>query len=136
MSHDRNHVTAELRWDGGLRFDTSSGDTRLMLDADGHAGPSPVVALVTSLASCMAADVVHVLFRARLPLRSLTVRVDAERAPTDPRRLRRATLVFVVEGAVPDERVEHAIGLSRETYCSVWHSLARDIELTTSVVRA
>ncbi len=27
---------------------------------------------------------------------------------------------------------ERALALSRETYCSVWHSLRQDIELTTS----
>jgi uncharacterized OsmC-like protein len=33
--------------------------------------------------------------------------------------------------AAPD-RVERAIALSRETYCSVWHSLDRGIDFATS----
>jgi uncharacterized OsmC-like protein len=38
----------------------------------------------------------------------------------------------VVTGDVPTERVERAIALSREKYCSVWHSLRADIAFTTA----
>jgi hypothetical protein len=33
---------------------------------------------------------------------------------------------------VPPHVVERAIALSREKYCSVWHSLRQDIELITA----
>ena len=36
---------------------------------------------------------------------------------------------FVVRGdGIPADRVERAIELSRERYCSVWHSLRQDID--------
>jgi putative redox protein len=38
----------------------------------------------------------------------------------------------VVKGDVPRDKVERAIALSREKYCSVWHSLRADIAFTTS----
>jgi uncharacterized OsmC-like protein len=41
-------------------------------------------------------------------------------------------LRITVVGPVPPDRVERAIQLSRETYCSVWHSLNPDIEFNTS----
>jgi putative redox protein len=41
-------------------------------------------------------------------------------------------LHFAVRGSVPADRVERAITLSRERYCSVWHSLRPDIAFTTS----
>jgi uncharacterized OsmC-like protein len=34
-----------------------------------------------------------------------------------------------VSGAVPPEAVSRAVELSRERYCSVWHSFRQDIEL-------
>ena len=43
-----------------------------------------------------------------------------------------AHLHFVVAGEAPAEKVERAIALSRETYCSVWHSLRPDIAFRTS----
>ena len=41
-------------------------------------------------------------------------------------------LHYTVAGEVPADRVARAIELSREKYCSVWHSMRHDIELTTS----
>ena len=41
-------------------------------------------------------------------------------------------LHFVVRGGVLADRVERAIELSRERYCSVWHSLRPDIDFRTS----
>jgi len=64
----------------------------------------------------------------------LALRADlvAERAPDPPRRVLRATLRFVLRGNMPATAIDRAIALSRDKYCSVWHSLRSDIELLTS----
>jgi putative redox protein len=80
----------------------------------------------------MAADVVHILTRGRLPLRGLRAALSAERAEDDPRRLTAVSLYFSVEGDVPPDKVGRAIALSREKYCSVWHSFRPDIDFRTS----
>jgi len=49
------------------------------------------------------------------------------RAPESPRRFLAFDLRFTVEGAVPRDAVDRALQLSREKYCSVWHSLRPDI---------
>lgn len=125
-------VEAELRWDEGTFLAGRVGGNALRMDWNGREGVSPVQALVLALAGCMASDVALILTRGRQPLRGLTTRIVAERAPADPKRLVRVDIRFAVEGAVPADKVERAIALSKETYCSVWHSLARDIALTTS----
>ena len=66
------------------------------------------------------------------PLKGLRVVLTAERAPDPPRRIVRIALSFHLIGDVPAAAVERAIALSTETYCSVWHSLRQDIELTTT----
>jgi putative redox protein len=80
----------------------------------------------------MASDVVLILQKGRLPLRSLRAHLSGERAPSDPRRLTSVRLDFEIGGDVPPEKVERAIALSRERYCSVWHSLRQDIDFRTS----
>ena len=132
MTEARPPVVVELVWQGDLRFTARAGGHELLLDGDGQAGASPVQALALSLAGCMGTDVALILTKGRQPLRGLSARLTAERAPSDPRRLVRVVLRFVVEGAVPAEKVERAIALSRETYCSVWHSLRPDIDFETS----
>jgi putative redox protein len=125
-------VVVELDWTGDLRFQGRSGAVVLEVDGDGRSGVSPVQALAVALAGCMASDVVHILTKARLPPRSLTARLTAERAASDPHRIVRVELRFRLAGEAPPDRVQRAIDLSRETYCSVWHSMRQDIEFTTS----
>jgi putative redox protein len=125
-------MSLDLVWEGDLRFRGRSGGTELMLDGDSRAGPSPVQALAFALAGCMAIDVVHILRKGRLDLRGLRAELAAERAPRDPRRLVKVRLHFRVTGDLPAAKVERAIALSRETYCSVWHSLRPDLDFTTS----
>ena len=127
-----NDVEVDLRWEGGTVLQCRSGDVTTTLDWESRTGASPVQALVFALAGCMASDVVLVLEKGRQPLRGLAARVGAERAVNPPRRLLRVDIRFTVKGDVPADKVERAIRLSRETYCSVWHSMAQDIELTTS----
>lgn len=130
-------LTLDLRWRGeGLVFDGRSGQRTIVLDGDAAVSVSPVEAVAHGLAGCMAIDVVDILHKGRLPLRGLSARLEAERAPSPPKRITSIRLHFTVEGDVPADRVERAIALSHETYCSVWHSLRQDIpfECTFTVV--
>lgn len=128
-------MVVNLSWEGDLRFRADlQGPTAapapppLVFDSAGQAGPSPVGALAGALAACMAIDLALILTRGRHPLRDIQARLEAARADAEPRRLVSATLHFRVLGDVPPSAVKRAIELSREKYCSVWHSLRPDIE--------
>ena len=119
----------ELVWEHDLVLGGRSGDIRLTLDSASVAGPSPMQALGFALAGCMAMDVVHVLKKGRHDLRGLRVDLKGERTQTEPRRFSRIELRYTITGNVPTEPIERAIQLSREKYCSVWHSMRQDIVL-------
>ena len=89
-------------------------------------------ALAISLAGCMAIDLVDIINKGRHELTSVEALIEGERADTPPRYFTRIDLKYLVRGNVPAHVVERAIALSRDKYCSVWHSLRRDITLTTS----
>lgn len=125
-------LTAELLWDGDLRFGATSGSAAIVVDGDTKAGPSPMQLAAFGLAGCMGSDVVDILRKGRHPLTGLRIAFTGERAPEPPRRFVRIALHFHVSGAVPAEAVERAIGLSRERYCSVLHSMQPDIAFTTT----
>lgn len=126
----RPPVALALEWQGGLRFEGGSDAGRILLDGDGQAGPSPVQALAYALAGCMASDLALILTRGREDLRGLRVELTGRRAEAEPRRFVAIELRFVVSGTIADDRVARALALSREKYCSVWHSLRQDTELT------
>jgi len=131
MTDARPPLTAELLWTDGLRFGATSGSAAIVVDADGAAGPSPMQLAAFGLAGCMAADVVEILRKGRHVLTGLRVTFTGERAGDPPRRFVRVALHFHVSGDVPPEAVARAVALSREKYCSVWHSMRPDIAFTT-----
>jgi len=125
-------LRVELSWKGDQRFGGRAGGSEVVYDGRGEAGASPVQALAQSLAACMGLDVVHVLTKGRHAPAAIRAVLEADRADEEPRRITAVRLHFVLTGAVPVEKVERAIALSREKYCSVWHSLRQDIAFTTS----
>ena len=131
MSDPKPPLTAELLWSGGLSFGATSGPSALVIDGDGAAGPSPMQLAAYGVAGCMAADVVAILQKGRHGLTAFRATFTGERAAEPPRRFLRITLHFHITGAVPPAAVERAIALSKQTYCSVWHSMRRDIDFIT-----
>jgi putative redox protein len=125
-------VALDLEWLGDNRLRGRAGKVEIVMDSPPEAGPSPVETLAFALAGCMAMDVLVVMRRGRFALEALTAHLVAERAAGEPRRIVKVDLCFRLTGEVPQDRVARAIQLSREKYCSVWHSMRPDIELTTS----
>ncbi len=130
MNDPKPAIDLELFWEGDLRFRGKTGDLELMLDSATVAGPSPVQALVFGLGGCMGMDLVHILTKARQPLQGLHARMVASRADDHPKRVVSVTLHFTVRGDIQPHHVERAIELSRDKYCSVWHSMRPDIDFT------
>jgi putative redox protein len=125
-------TVVDLTWTSGLTFSGRSGNATITLDSAGVAGPSPVQALAFAAAGCMAMDVAHILTKGHHEFSALAAHLVADRAQDEPHRIVRMTLNVRVAGNLPGEAVERAIALSREKYCSVWHSMRQDIEFTTA----
>lgn len=126
-----------LRWTGRDDiYEGSRGDgPSIVIDSDAVAGPSPVHALLLSLGACMCVDIRMILEKSRVPVDSLEVRLEADRAENPPRRFTRIRMVFLLSGPAAGDagKIERAIALSRDTYCSVLHSLRGDIAIETEV---
>ena len=122
----------ELIWEHDLVFGGKTGDIRMTLDSASAAGPSPMQLLALALAACMAMDVVHILRKSRQDLRGLKADLTGHRAQQEPRRFTSIGLHYTITGDIPDEQVQRAIDLSRDKYCSVWHSMRQDIELNVT----
>jgi putative redox protein len=120
----------EVVWEGGMRYRGGpAGGPTLLVDGDKGVAPSPVDALLVSIAACSAIDVVDYLEKRRTPPTSCSVSVRFSRAPSPPRRLTEVQLAFRVATDAPREHVERAVELSFDKYCSVASSLAPDTKL-------
>ena len=125
-------IKLHLDWDGELRFSGAIDDTIVHVDGSSEIAPSPVQMLSTALAGCMAIDIVDILAKMRTPADSMCIDLAVERAKQTPRRVVSAEMVFTILGNVPEKNVSRAIEMSRDTYCSVWHSLQPDIKFQTT----
>jgi len=128
-----------LRWAGeGLVFRGGpDGGPVATLDSDAKEGLSSTHYLLFALAGCMAVDVKMILEKSRVPIESLEVEAVGERAETPPRRFEKIQLTYEVRGPQEEHetRLQHAIDLSRDKYCSVLHSLDPSIEIDIRVRR-
>jgi len=83
---------------------------------------------------CTAYDVVLILKRGRHAVTGCSVKLQADRAETDPKVFTRINFAFTVTGAnLPRSAVERAVQLSHEKYCSASAMLAKTAEMTFTV---
>jgi len=126
-----------LRWTGeGLTFSGRIGSgPQVTIDSEAKAGPSSTDSLLLGLMGCMSIDVLMILQKGRVTVNSFETRVEAERALQAPRYFTRIRLTFVLDGPLAEERskIDRAIALSRDKYCSVFHSLRPDLDFETAI---
>jgi putative redox protein len=135
-------MECSVKWSGddGMMFvaETGSGHAVVMdgaAEGGGHnLGPRPMEMVLLGTGGCTAYDVVLILKRGRQDVRGCSVRLQAERAPTDPKVFTGIHFAFTVTGRGLDKAaVERAIKLSHEKYCSASIMLAKTAKLSHSV---
>jgi putative redox protein len=96
--------------------------------------PRPMELLLAGAGGCSAFDVVLILQKARQAITGCNVTLRAERASEDPKVFTKINLHFTVRGKGLDQaKVDRAVKLSHEKYCSATIMLAKTAELTYSV---
>ncbi|HJU86372.1 MAG TPA: OsmC family protein [Gemmatimonadota bacterium] len=124
-------MSVTLSWEGDMRFRARTEEGHeLPFDGTRETAASPTEGLLASLGACMAIDVVDILAKGRQDVDRCDVEVTGERKKDPPRRFTSIAMEFRLMGKdISRARAERAIDLSRATYCSVWHTLAPDVEL-------
>jgi putative redox protein len=130
-------MKARIKLIEGVSFvgQTESGHAVVMdgpPDSGGkNLGPRPMEMLLLGLGGCSAFDVVHILRKSRLDVRDCVAEIDATRAETDPKVFTKIHVHFIVTGiALDPKRVEQAVKLSAEKYCSASIMLGKVAEIT------
>lgn len=127
-----------VRWSGeGMSFiaETGSGHLLAMDGAPDGGGrnlaPRPMETVLAGAGGCTAYDVVVILKKSGQDVTGCDVKLEAERATTDPKVFTRVHYRFTVRGRnLKKNVVEHAVRLSHEKYCSATAILAKTAEIT------
>jgi putative redox protein len=121
----------------GLLFEATTPhgtvDLASGLDEPGS-GVTPMELLATSLGGCTAMDVASILVKMRQPLEAFSVEVSGERAEDHPKRFTTLEVLYRFKGDLDERKVERAIELSEERYCSVEATLRPALPITSRYV--
>lgn len=93
-------------------------------------GCSPTETLLLSIAGCLSIDVVHILRKMRCEITRYEITADGARKPDPPQYYTSVDMMIHISGkGITPKKIERAIALSRDKYCSVYHSLRKDLEV-------
>lgn len=130
-------MKARIKWVEDRTFTAQSGSGHVITtgttkDAEGRSlAPSPMELVLIGAGACAAFDVVHILERGHEPITDCVAELEAERADTDPRVFTRIHMHFVVTGrGLGRDKVERALKLSAEKYCSASAMLGKTAAIT------
>ena len=118
-------MKADITWNQEVSFSavTDSGHS---VEIDGppeiggqEAGVRPMELMLLGIGGCAAVDVVHILRKGRVEIDGCDVQISAERAEDDPCVFTDIHLQFRIAGsAVTEDKLQRAVRLSAERYCS------------------
>ena len=96
-------------------------------------GLTPMQLLAGSLAGCMSIDVISILNKQKIDPSYFAIEIQAKKKEGQPSPFENIHLLFKVDKNVPKEKLEKAIILSREKYCSVYFSLNKEIVVSYEI---
>jgi putative redox protein len=93
-------------------------------------GCSPTETFLLSIAGCISIDVVHILRKMRCEVIKYEVAAEGARNLTPPQYYKSVDLMIHLCGkGITPKKIDRAIELSLTKYCSVYHSLRKDMSV-------
>ncbi len=124
---------ATVNWIDGLKFEAITQEGyEFTIDGKREEGVGAMDLLLFSVAGCTAVDVVIILKKQRQPVEGVTVKVSGERATEHPKVFTKIHIHYTVKGDLDPKKVERAIQLSEEKFCSASAMLRKTAEITNS----
>jgi putative redox protein len=133
-------MKARVKWIENVSFvgESGSGHSVIMDGAPEAGGRNlgfrPMEMLLLGLGGCSAFDVVMILKRGRERITDCVVEIDAERAEADPKVFTKIAMRYIVTGHDLDpKKVERAVNLAADKYCSASAILNKTAQITHSI---
>ncbi len=140
MSTDITEIKMK-RLDDHVHFQaTSANGQSILMDGSPaiggkNQGVRPMETLLMGVAGCSSIDVVLILKKMKQSIDDISVHVTAEKIKVDDHtEFRTINIHFDVKGDIKEKKLQQAIDMSTEKYCSVSKILEKSAEITTSYV--
>lgn len=128
-----------LQWKEKMAFQTNVDGHLITVDASPEvggtdSGPRPKTLLLVSLAGCTAMDVIALLRKMKVELKSFNVKVEGEVEEQHPQSFKNMHVVYEFSGDdLPMDKLQKAVELSQEKYCGVSATLKKGIPVTYEI---
>jgi len=119
----------QLKWTKGFQFIVRDDlGHEIIIDTKKEVGGTetgfqPIDLILVSLAGCMAFDIVSILQKKKVDLKSFVAEVEGERCSEHPKRYTKITVKFKANREVNKEDITRAYEISKDKYCSVLATL-------------
>lgn len=124
-----------LSWENDLVFTARIRGYQFEFDPKAVEGCWPTDTLLMSVAGCLGIDVVMFLQKMRVEIKDFEIETTGERNPIPPQYYKSIEMVIHISGkGVTQKKLDRAISLSQEKYCSVYHSLRKDLSVKVSYI--
>jgi len=130
-------MKCRVKWLDHMTFvgESGSGHAVVMDGAPEHGGRNlgirPMEMLLLGLGGCTAFDVVMILNKSRQDIVDCEVSIDSDRSEQVPKVFTRIHIHFTITGNNLDVgKVEKAVNLSAEKYCSASEMLGKTADIT------
>lgn len=127
------------RVDGDFHFAALGGDkVAVHIDAAAaiggtNAGARPMELILMSLGGCSAIDIILILKKSKQVIEDFRIVVEGQREEdVNPSPFVKIHIKYILKGTLKKEKVEQAIKLSMEKYCSVTTMLEKTVDITWS----
>ena len=127
------------KWLENMSFELEINGHKLIIDAKEEVGgqdrgPRPKPLMLAALGGCTSMDVISILKKMRVELKSLNVIVEGELSEEHPKRFQKMHVIYEVEGNnLPMDKIEKAVSLSEDTYCGVSAVYKEVMEITSEI---
>ncbi len=127
------------KWLENMSFESEINGHKLIIDAKEEVGgqdrgPRPKPLMLAALGGCTSMDVISILKKMRVELKSLNVIVEGELSEEHPKRFQKMHVIYEVEGNnLPMDKIEKAVSLSEDTYCGVSAVYKEVMEITSEI---
>jgi len=130
-------MKCRVKWLDNMSFVGESGSGHsIVMDSAPEAGGRdlgvrPMEMLLLGLGGCTAFDVVSILKKSRQDVSDCEVHIEAERAADIPKVFTQIHIHFIVSGKkLKADKVEKAVSLSSDKYCSASEMLGKTAKIT------
>ena len=126
-------------WQSNMYFDADPDGHHVIMDAASEfggedRGPRPKKMLLAALGGCTGMDVASLLKKMRVEHEGFSITAQAEASTEHPKVFTSIHLIYSFKGKnLPADKIQKAVDLSQERYCSVSAMLRQAAKITYEV---